>query len=136
MCKIAEGLTNAEAMDREAAIIKAIGRWPDGPLVNLSPGGDSGIRETLIGRKRSPETCARIGASKRGIKQTPEHIAKRTAKQIDRKVPAHIVEKSAAKRRGVKRPALPFSQRSKISASLRVTWRSRRTNPNQMEIGL
>lgn len=51
--KIAEGLTKAEAVALEIKMIGEIGRWPDGPLVNATSGGD-GVRDM------TPELIARI----------------------------------------------------------------------------
>ncbi len=62
---IADGLSETEAYDLERAFIAAIGRYPNGPLVNLSDGGEGfsdptgttaeKIRRSLTGFKHSPE---------------------------------------------------------------------------------
>jgi hypothetical protein len=76
--KIAEGLTEAEAFELEILFIRTIGRRPNGPLVNLSDGGEGSTghkmpqshKDFLInfhrGRKHSAETRAKISASNKG----------------------------------------------------------------------
>jgi hypothetical protein len=69
--KIQEGLTNREALDFEYELIRAIGRFPAGPLVNRvskGPGVHSEVTRKKISdaRKRqvfSPESIAKRGAS-------------------------------------------------------------------------
>jgi hypothetical protein len=87
--KIAEGLTHREAFLREIAIIAAIGRYPDGPLVNRTGGGDGNRdqsaeeRAKTVARNRArvwtPEMRAKVAASLRGKKLSPETIAKMVA---------------------------------------------------------
>ena len=87
--KIAEGLTHQEARSREIALIAAIGRHPNGPLVNQTPGGDGYLEHSAehqaerAARNRArvwtPEMREKIAASLRGKKLSPESIAKRTA---------------------------------------------------------
>jgi hypothetical protein len=134
--KLHEDLTADMALQYEIALIAAIGRHPHGPLVNLTDGGDGCLNPSLetrarfaanararfAGRKRSPESIAKMavtntgrkrspearaklqeaalrrGAKMRGKKQTPELIAKRTAGQRGRK---HTPE-AIAKMRGRK----------------------------------
>ena len=92
--KIAEGLTHQEARVREMALIAAIGRHPDGPLTNQTPGGD-GYREqseehraqtAAQNRARvwTPEMREKAAASLRGKKLSPESIAKRLATRRER----------------------------------------------------
>ena len=87
--KIAEGLTHRESLSREIAIIAAIGRYPDGPLVNQTPGGDgyrdqpAEERAKTAARNRAriwtPEMRAKAAEASRGKKQSPEAKAKRIA---------------------------------------------------------
>jgi hypothetical protein len=86
--KIREGLSEQAAFEIERAFIAAIGRFPDGPLVNLTDGG-----EGLSGHRHTAETKAKIGAKIRGRKQTPEEIAQRAAAQRGRpKTPEHAAK--------------------------------------------
>jgi len=92
--KVREGLTEAEAIETEVALIAAIGRGKHGPLVNLTDGGDgkSGwvpsdetkakIAAANGGLKRSDELRARLSAAHRGKTKTPEHRAKIGASQV------------------------------------------------------
>jgi hypothetical protein len=92
--KIAEGLTHQEARVREIALIAAIGRHPDGPLTNQTPGGDGyrdqppELRAKTIARNRArvwtPEMREKAAASLRGKKLSPESIAKRLATRRER----------------------------------------------------
>lgn len=106
MVKIHEWLTETVSHKYEIALIKAIGRGKLGPLVNLTDGGDGATghqhtpesRAIMRGRKRSPETRARmseaqilrplppgigkkISAAKRGKKVSPETLATRFGKK-------------------------------------------------------
>ena len=92
--KIAEGLTHQEARSREIALIAAIGRHPNGPLVNQTPGGD-GYREhsaehqaERAARNRArvwtPEMREKVATSLLGKKLSPEAKAKRVATRRER----------------------------------------------------
>jgi NUMOD3 motif len=121
--KLHEGLTASIASDYEIALIAAIGRYPHGPLVNQSAGGEGcgnpsdEVRArkaaAMRGQKRAPETCAKIGDIHRGKtvsmearaklrlanlgkKQTPEHIANMIATKIGKKHPPGTGEKIRA----------------------------------------
>ena len=121
--KLHEGLTAAEASGYKVALIAAIGRYPHGPLANLSAGGEGysdppdEVRArkaaAMRGQTRSPETCARIGDAHRGKvirqetraklraanlgkKQTPEHVANMVATKIGKRHPAGTGKKISA----------------------------------------
>jgi hypothetical protein len=81
--KIAEGLTNKQALAIEAVFISALGREPDGPLVNRHPRGggmsdppsdETRVKLRLInlGRVRSPETRAKVSKAKKGYVPSDE----------------------------------------------------------------
>lgn len=85
--KAAEGLTEESAFDLERLLIGCIGRGEDGPLVNLTDGGDgpagfkpsaeqlahhSAIRQ---GRKHSDEWRANISAGLKGKPKSAAHSA-------------------------------------------------------------
>lgn len=109
--KIHEGLTEAVAHEYEVALIKAIGRFPDGPLANLTDGGDgtSGFRHT-------PEGRAKSSVRQRGKKLSPEHIASLSAaRRVSVATMTHIAKLIAANR-GKK---MTREQREKTSAGLR-----------------
>jgi hypothetical protein len=100
--KIAVGMTERQAFDVEIAFIDAIGREPNGPLVNLTDGGDGPSGGTwklseatiekqnlakrsrhgsFVGRKHSEETLAkmRATAAARDCRHSPETRAKMSA---------------------------------------------------------
>lgn len=86
--KVAEGLSRLAAADLERALIAAIGRYPEGPLVNITEGGEgsSGYRWTTESRRRLSEIArrrpvdygklARMHESNRGRPLTAAHRAK------------------------------------------------------------
>lgn len=51
--KVCDGLTEEEANAWEIAVIAAIGRWPMGPLVNVTRGGDGGKRRDEESRRKT-----------------------------------------------------------------------------------
>lgn len=84
--KLAEGLTEPEAMQVERDLILLVGRTENGgPLVNLTDGGDgtSGRKPTQseieanrkahLGRKLTPECKAAISSALRGKEKSPSH---------------------------------------------------------------
>lgn len=96
-----DGLLEADAFRLECAYIKLFGRRDNGTgvLANMTDGGEGGaghaktedakrrIRLSNLGQKRTPESCEKIGAAKRGITLTDEHrakIAKSTAISLSR----------------------------------------------------
>ena len=62
--KVRENLTETEALATEVALIAAIGRGKNGPLVNMTDGGE-GVTG-FVGRVKSPEECAAISRGKMG----------------------------------------------------------------------
>jgi hypothetical protein len=123
--KLHEGLTETVAHDYETALIKAIRRKPEGPLVNLTDGGEGStgyrfapelvrrgftlapetrakIAAKRLGTKRSPEATEKIVTKLRGRKQNPERIEKRVSKIRGRKYSPEHVENMAAALRGRK----------------------------------
>lgn len=90
--KLIEGLTEPEAMQIEADLIRLVGRKANGgPLVNLTDGweGASGYVWTAEqreahgakrrGRKHSAEWCAAISATLKGRPKSSQHIANASA---------------------------------------------------------
>lgn len=83
--KFREGLSNDDASRIETALIAYIGRKPNGPLVNLTDGGDGkrgyvapqSTREKIsranTGKKMSPEGRARMSAASRGKPKSLNH---------------------------------------------------------------
>jgi hypothetical protein len=123
--KLHEGLTEAVAHNYEIALIKAVGRHPHGPLVNITAGGDgvSGLKfsqETLArmaatrrGKKFSDKARANVSAAHRNSKVVMDHIARVSKANLGRKMSASAVAKSVAARRGKKRSS---EQRARMSA--------------------
>lgn len=66
--KLAEGLTEKEAAALERKLIAEIGRWPDGPLTNMTSGGDgifdlpeeSRSRQLLAARNKTAQHRERL----------------------------------------------------------------------------
>lgn len=126
--KLHEGLTESIAHEYEVALIKAIGRYPLGPLVNLTDGGEgmTGFKhtpETLAmmsvvhrGNKISPEARAKISASKLGKAKSPEELARRLAARFGFKHSPEACAKMSASRTGLK---ASLETREKIAASKR-----------------
>jgi hypothetical protein len=118
--KIRSGLSEAEAFTTEIALIKAIGRGKNGPLFNLTDGGDG-----ASGAKRTAATRAKMSAAMAGQQNKLGHIAtpKTRAKlsaalRGKTKSLAHRDALSAA-RRGRKFGPFTFAHRAKISAALK-----------------
>jgi hypothetical protein len=69
---IAEGLSEQEAFDLEVLLIHLIGRKPNGPLLNMTNGGEGGagrvlskktkkrIQQSLLGRKHTKAACEKM----------------------------------------------------------------------------
>lgn len=102
--KVREQLTDLEAREIEMALIGAIGRGKDGPLVNLTNGG-----EGFLGGRHTAESREKIGARTRGKRQRPAHT-----------------DKIRLALSGVKRKPLPDAVRAKISAALKSSAKSAR----------
>lgn len=147
---IARCATFDELKKMEVALIEEHGTFING--YNASRGGDGNVgwvpsaemRETVrrknLGLKRSPETCERIGAAKRGKTLSPEHRAKLSlahkGKNRGSKSPEHRrkismaltgkklspwrVERMAAGHRGLKRPPPTDTARVNMSAAQQV----------------
>jgi hypothetical protein len=65
-----EGLSEKEAHATEILFIAAIGRGKNGPLVNMTDGG-----EGFSGGSHTAQTRSRMSAMQRGIPKSPEHRA-------------------------------------------------------------
>ena len=93
------GLTNAEAANREIALIAFLGRKDKGTgiLRNRTDGG-----EGTAGRVHAKETKAKISKANRGRKQSPEHVAKRVAARIHKTPSLETRAKIAAAKTGQK----------------------------------
>lgn len=107
--KIHEGLTETVAYEYETALIRAIGRYPNGPLVNLTNGGEgtSGriwtaeARAKMSRREISLETRAKMSQSARTKPPvTAETRARMSA--ASRNIPSESREKAAIAKRGRK----------------------------------
>jgi hypothetical protein len=76
--KWTEGLSDQDALFHERMIIASLGRFPNGPLVNKTEGGD--------GPALTPEIKAKMSAAGKGRKQSPEWIANKAAARRRNKV--------------------------------------------------
>lgn len=112
--KIREGLSEADAFAVERALIAAIGRGTDGPLLNLSPGGDGhggpkspeAIANMRANHwsKKSPQTKDKIGAALKGKPKSGAHKAALSRAAKGRKTgPA-----SEHRREGIRKALLAF----------------------------
>lgn len=111
--KLAEGLTEEDAFRMETAFIKAIGRAPDGPLVNHSDGGEGPsnpsaetrlkMRMAKLGRKLHPETIDKIRQANIGKKMSPQAIERTAAYRRGRQLSAESRAKMSAAQKGKKR---------------------------------
>jgi hypothetical protein len=123
--KLHEGLTEATAHEYEVALVAAIGRLPNGPLVNQTDGGEgaSGYLPSVEtrarlsamrrGKKRPAELVAKTAEGLRGKPKSLEHRAKLAAANAGRVLPPETLAKIAAANRGRKHSA---ETRAKMSA--------------------
>lgn len=112
--KLHEGLTEECAHRYETALIVAVGRYPHGPLVNQTDGGEgtSGlsrkhtpeqtakIRKALLGRKHTAESLAKMRAAHAGKRHSPETKAKMSAALRGRKPAPQAIAAGVALRKG------------------------------------
>lgn len=112
--KIREDLSESDAFLVERALIAAIGRGVDGPLLNLTDGGDgpSGpkspeARANMLANhwsKKSPQTKDKIGAALKGKPKSDAHKAALSRAAKGRKTgPA-----SDHRREGIRKALLAF----------------------------
>lgn len=93
---VRDSITESEAFETEIALIAAIGRGMDGPLLNLTDGGDG-----VSGYRWTPEQIAAVSAARRGFVLSSEARAKiRAALAGVPKSPEHRAAAAAA-RKGV-----------------------------------
>jgi len=95
---VRENITNHEAVATEIALIDALGRWPDGPLLNKT-GGGGGLR--LF--KHAVSTRVKIGNGNRGQKRSPDQVARIIASQTGKKLSKEHKIKVGISGRGRKR---------------------------------
>lgn len=125
---IRSGLSQDKAFEIETAFIRAIGRFPHGPLVNMTDGGDgpSGVKQSnetiqkrvakLKGQKRTAEQKERISKAIQGRRVSDSHIsalrnyprtaagrARMRAAKLGKKQTAEQIEARIAPLRGRKR---------------------------------
>ena len=119
---VASGLQEWYACELERELISLYGRRDlgDGPLVNLTDGGDGVVR-------LAPETLERIAAAKRGVSRSPATIAKVAEANRGRKnTPETIAKMRAA---ALSRPPVSDQTRAKVSAAISAHWEVRRRSP-------
>jgi len=110
------------ACELECELIALYGRRDlgDGPLVNLTDGGDGAVR-------LAPETLKRIAEKNRGKRRTPEAIERASATHRGRKNTQET--KSKMQKAALARRAVSDETRAKISESIRAHWEVRRQSP-------
>lgn len=152
--KLHINLTEDQANAYEIALIKAIKREPDGPLVNLTDGGEglsghihsdesrkkmsashygkkrplgtgSKIAAALYGRKHSPEARVKIALFRRGKKMSSETIAKIVVATRGRKQSPDHIEKRIAPLRGRKGRKHTPEHIAKVRSALRRSHRQK-----------
>lgn len=104
--KIRQWLREEDAFIIEQSLIRAIGRGSEGPLVNLTDGGEgpSGLQFT-------ESSLAKMRDSHLGKPRSSQAIEKHRAKMIGRAVSAETREKISAAQRGRKYPdRLPWNK--------------------------
>jgi hypothetical protein len=112
--KVREGLTDVDSVAIEIALIAAIGREPNGPLINQTRGGDG-----LVDAPQ--ELYDRIGAKLKGrsniklkgVKKSPEH-AKKCRAAFDAARPAANAANRGKKRSAETRKKMSDRKRGKI----------------------
>jgi hypothetical protein len=109
--KVRENLTDREAKATEIALITAIGRGKNGPLVNLTDGGDG-----AEGYKHTTDIIERLATQKRGTKLSAEHVAK-----LAERLRGHLVSKETRRKISIanKGNVITKEQRAQISAALK-----------------
>lgn len=121
---VRENISEHDAFETEIAFIAAIGRSDkqEGPLVNFTDGGCG-----PLGHKISIETIRRISAKNRGRKRTPETCAKISAAKIGvprpdlrgKPIPEEIRQKISEAQKGKPRPKASPETRLKMSLARR-----------------
>jgi NUMOD3 motif len=126
--KFATGLTKAEAAALEILLIATLGRSPNGPLVNLTDGGDgiegkpksashrAAISAALKGKKHSPEQRERNAAGHRGKTLSDATKAKMSKIRKGKPKPEGFGEAVRKRQLGRKRP--PFSAQWRRNQSI------------------
>jgi hypothetical protein len=138
---LVDGLTDPEAKQIESILIQLIGRWPAGPLANLTSGGD-GVAN-LAPESRAKKSAANVAswqnpdvreARSLGMKSvwTPEKRAAHSAKKLASITPETRLKMSLARSAYWKnRERIPQSEesRAKKSRAMIEAW----TDPNIRE---
>ena len=134
--KLIENLTDEEARRCEVDLIRLVGRWPLGPLVNHTDGGDGmanpseetrqKLRLSRLGKKRTAEHCARIGLAQVGKKLSPEFLTRIGSWNKGRKASEETRKKLSDARKG--RQHSP-----ETCAKIGAAHRGRKKSPEQIE---
>lgn len=128
--KLHVGLTNEQAIAYEVALIAAIGRGRNGPLVNLTNGGEgaSGVsmsaetraklRAVSLGRKRSPEAKMLAGrdVTGRGAEHMAKMVSAASAARRGKPLSPEVRAKISATKKGRAKPPVSPETRAKMSA--------------------
>lgn len=111
--KLVEGVSSSEAAALEIAIIAMLGRHPDGPLVNLTDGGDG-----KVGYATPQETRIKIGRAHAGMKHSEETRARMRASAPKTHSKSHNDAVSTA----LKGRVISEEWRAKMRASSALRW--------------
>lgn len=135
--KLHVGLTNERATEYEIALISAIGRKPNGPLVNMTDGGEGivGISdstrrllsEKAARRKWSVEQRAMLSAAHIGKTQSPESIAKRKASNTGKTRSMETRMKMSVSMKGLKRSMAARANMSSAHVGKKLTPNARKS---------
>lgn len=110
--KVRENISEADAFETERALIAVIGRGKNGPLVNLTDGGDG-----VSGHIQTPTQLAKLSAARKGKSPSKEAREKIRLKLAGvTKTPEHCAAVSAAKR-GKSSGPMPELQKRAIAAA-------------------
>lgn len=77
--KLAENLSRQDAIELEIFLIEIIGRSPNGPLSNITAGGEGSIDPLPETRKKLSDLAKRERPSRRGVPLSPERRAQISA---------------------------------------------------------
>ena len=112
--KLLEGLTDAEAKGVEVALIQLLGRWPTGPLANLTSGGD-GVADLAETSRAKKSAANRLSWADPEVKR----------KRSDGMKAVWTPEKRAEHSK-MKTAAMTPSARQKLSAGQKARWDGKR----------
>ena len=121
--KLRDDMSEEAAFAMERALIEAIGREPNGPLVNMSDGG-----EGPTGRKMTPQQVEKLRIVNTGRKKTPLEIERRAAQIRGRPRPESTKAALLASRKGAKASAETLKKMSEARRGMPWTDAQKRSH--------